>query len=41
MLPLCLDIETDNTNGSGLDVFSSKIVTVQILLQIGRKNDLI
>ena len=32
-----LDIETDNTNGSGLDVFSSKIVTVQILLPTGEK----
>ena len=37
MLLLYLDIETDNTNGSGLDVFSSKIVTVQILLQTGEK----
>lgn len=32
---LYLDIETDNTNGSGLDVFNSKIVTVQILLPSG------
>ena len=37
MLPLYLDIETDNTNGFGLDVFSSKIVTVQILLPTGEK----
>ncbi len=37
MLLLYLDIETDNTNGSGLDVFSSRIVTVQILLQTGEK----
>ena len=37
MLPVYLDIETDNTNGSGLDVFSSKIVTVQILLPTGEK----
>ncbi|AKB75784.1 DNA polymerase I [Methanosarcina lacustris Z-7289] len=32
---LYLDIETDNSNGAGLDVFSSKIVTVQILLPSG------
>jgi DNA polymerase I-like protein with 3'-5' exonuclease and polymerase domains len=37
MLLVYLDIETDNTNGSGLDVFSSKIVTVQILLPTGEK----
>jgi DNA polymerase I len=37
MLLLYLDIETDNTNGFGLDVFSSKIVTVQILLPTGEK----
>lgn len=37
MLPLFLDIETDNTNGFGLDVFNSKIVTVQILLPTGEK----
>ncbi len=30
-----LDIETDNTNGAGLDVFSAKIVTVQVLLPFG------
>ena len=30
-----LDIETDNTNGVGLDVFSAKIVTVQVLLPSG------
>jgi DNA polymerase I len=33
---LYLDIETDNTNGSGLDVFNSKIVTIQILLPSGK-----
>lgn len=33
---LYLDIETDNTNGAGLDVFSSKIVTIQILLPSGK-----
>lgn len=33
---LYLDIETDNTNGVGLDVFSSKIVTIQILLPSGK-----
>src|SRR5674536_265602 len=33
---LYLDIETDNTNGSGLDVFNSKIVTLQILLPSGK-----
>ena len=33
---LCLDIETDNTNGSGLDVFNSKVVTLQILLPSGK-----
>lgn len=31
-----LDIETDNTNGSGLDVFNSKVVTLQILLPSGK-----
>ena len=36
MAVLYLDIETDNTNGSGLDVFSSKIVTIQILLPSGK-----
>ena len=33
---LYLDIETDNTNGAGLDVFSSKVVTIQILLPSGK-----
>jgi DNA polymerase-1 len=33
---LFLDIETDNSNGLGLDVFSSKIVTIQILLPSGK-----
>jgi len=33
---LYLDIETDNTNGSGLDVFNSKIVTLQLLLPSGK-----
>lgn len=33
---LYLDIETDNSNGVGLDVFSSKIVTIQILLPSGK-----
>ena len=33
---LYLDIETDNSNGAGLDVFSSKIVTIQILLPSGK-----
>lgn len=31
-----LDIETDNINGAGLDVFNSKIVTIQILLPSGK-----
>lgn len=33
---LYLDIETDNTYGAGLDVFSSKVVTIQILLPSGK-----
>lgn len=33
---LYLDIETDNTNGAGLDVFNGKIVTIQILLPSGK-----
>ena len=33
---LYLDIETDNINGAGLDVFNSKIVTIQILLPFGK-----
>lgn len=33
---LFLDIETDNSNNSGLDVFQSKIVTLQILLPSGK-----
>ena len=33
---LYLDIETDNTNGFGLDVFKGKIVTIQILLPSGK-----
>ena len=33
---LYLDIETDNTNGFGLDVFNGKIVTIQILLPSGK-----
>jgi DNA polymerase-1 len=33
---LYLDIETDNINGAGLDVFNSKIVTIQILLPSGK-----
>jgi len=33
---LYLDIETDNSNGAGLDVFNSKIVTIQILLPSGQ-----
>ncbi len=37
MLFLYLDLETDNSNGFGLDVFSSKAITVQILLQTGEK----
>lgn len=36
MSVLYLDIETDNTNGAGLDVFSSKVVTIQILLPSGK-----
>jgi DNA polymerase I len=35
MPPFYIDIETDNTNGAGLDVFSTKIVTVQVLLPSG------
>jgi DNA polymerase I-like protein with 3'-5' exonuclease and polymerase domains len=33
---LNLDIETDNSSGAGLDVFCSKIVTMQILLPSGK-----
>src|SRR5665647_2852665 len=33
---LYLDIETDNINGAELDVFNSKIVTIQILLPSGK-----
>lgn len=33
---LYLDIETDNTNGNGLDCFKSKVVTVQIMNEKGR-----
>jgi DNA polymerase I len=36
MPSLFLDIETDNSDGFGLDVFSSKIVTLQILLPSGK-----
>ena len=36
MATIFLDIETDNTNGYGLDVFNSKIVTIQMLLPSGR-----
>ncbi|MDD4804735.1 MAG: DNA polymerase [Candidatus Pacebacteria bacterium] len=31
-----LDIETDNTNGRGLDCFRSKVVTVQLMLPSGK-----
>lgn len=31
-----LDIETDNTNGNGLDCFKSRVVTVQIMLPSGK-----
>ncbi|MDD4804701.1 MAG: DNA polymerase [Candidatus Pacebacteria bacterium] len=31
-----LDIETDNTNGHGLDCFKSKVVTVQLMLPSGK-----
>lgn len=33
---LYIDIETDNTNGLGLDVFKSRVVTIQILLPSGK-----
>lgn len=33
---LFLDIETDNTNGNGLNCFKSRVVTVQILTETGK-----
>lgn len=33
---LYLDIETDNTNGLGLDCFQSKVVTIQIMTESGK-----